>query len=200
VRMLERARTTFGDDLTIAMRLATVYDRGGRIDDAERELRRLIAADPLNADVLNSLGYLLADRGLKLPEAVELAERAVTVEPDNPAYLDTLGWALFKQGRIDEAARPLGRAAGMLIGNSVIQDHHGDLLMRRGRTAEAIAAWERALAGDGEDIDRAAIEQKLKRARARAKLCRVSIRLKADTTGSPLTGAPHTGPHCGVRL
>jgi tetratricopeptide (TPR) repeat protein len=169
VRILERARTTFGDDQTIAMRLAAVYDRGGRLDDAERELRRLIAADPLNGDALNSLAYLLADRGLKLPEAVALAQRALQVEPDNPAYLDTLGWALFKQGRIDEAAGPLGRAAGMLIGNSVIQDHHGDLLMRRGRGAEAIAAWERALAGDGEEIERVAGEQKTKSARACAK-------------------------------
>jgi predicted negative regulator of RcsB-dependent stress response len=51
----------------------------------------------------------------------------------------------------------------------VIQDHHGDLLAKRGRTAEAIAAWERALAGDGEQIDRAAIEKKIKAAKTRLK-------------------------------
>ena len=87
------------------------------------------------------------------------------IEPDIPAYLDTLGWALFKQGRTDEAAEPLGKAATTLTGNSVIQDHHGDLLARRGQTAAAIAAWERALAGDGEQINRAAIEKKIKAAR-----------------------------------
>jgi predicted negative regulator of RcsB-dependent stress response len=104
-----------------------------------------------------------------LPEAVDLAERAVKIEPSNPAYLDTLGWALFKQGRTEEAADPLGKAATTLTGNSVIQDHHGDLLANRGRTAEAIAAWERALAGDGEQIDRAAIEKKIRAARGRVK-------------------------------
>jgi predicted negative regulator of RcsB-dependent stress response len=57
----------------------------------------------------------------------------------------------------------------VLTGNSVIQDHHGDVLARRGRNADAIAAWERALAGDGEQIDRGAIEKKIKAARARAK-------------------------------
>ena len=49
----------------------------------------------------------------------------------------------------------------------MIQDHHGDLLAKRGRTAEAIAAWQRALAGDGESIDRAAIEKKIKTAKAK---------------------------------
>ena len=48
----------------------------------------------------------------------------------------------------------------------MIQDHHGDVLAKRGRNAEAIAAWQRALAGDGESIDRAAIEKKIKAAKA----------------------------------
>ena len=169
VRVLEQARKTFGDDHAIAMRLANVYEAGGRLDEAEKELRRLLSADPLNADAMNSLGYMLADRGVRLPEAVDLAEGAVKIEPSNPAYLDTLGWALFKQGRTEEAAAPLGKAATTLTGNSVIQDHHGDLLAKRGRTAEAIAAWERALAGDGEQIDRAAIEKKIRAARGRVK-------------------------------
>lgn len=162
VRMLEQARKQFGDDQAIAMRVANVYERGGRLDDAEKELRRLIAADPLNADAMNSLGYMFAEHGVKLPEAVDLAERALKIEPGNPAYLDTLGWALFKQGKVDAAADALGKAAAMLAGNSVIQDHHGDVLAKRGRSAEAVAAWQRALAGDGESIDRAAIEKKIK--------------------------------------
>ena len=169
VRMLERARTSFGDDQAITMRIANVYEAAGQLDAAEKELRKLMADDPLNADALNSLGYMFADRGVRLPEAVELAERAVKIEPDNPAYLDTLGWALFKQGRTDEAATPLGRAATTLTGNSVIQDHHGDVLAKQGQTTAAIAAWERALAGDGEQIDHGAIQKKIKAARARVK-------------------------------
>ena len=169
VRLLEQARKSFGDDQAIAMRIANVYEAAGQLEAAEKELRKLMADDPLNADALNSLGYMFADRGVRLPEAVELAERAVKIEPDNPAYLDTLGWALFKQGRTDEAAQPLGRAATTLTANSVIQDHHGDVLAKQGQTAAAIAAWERALAGDGEQIDRGAIEKKIKAARTRVK-------------------------------
>lgn len=169
LRVIEQARTTFGDDDTLAMRKVTAYEAGGRIAEAEQELRRMMADDPLNASAMNSLGYLLADHGLRLAEAVDLAQRAVKIEPDNPAYLDTLGWALFKQGKVEEAGPPLSRAAGVLRGNSVIQDHHGDVLARSGKGAEAIAAWERALAGDGDQIDRAAIDKKIKAARARRK-------------------------------
>ena len=169
VRLLEQARKSFGDDQAIAMRLANVYEAAGQLDAAETELRRLMADDPLNAEAMNSLGYMFADRGVRLPEAIDLAQRAVKIEPDNPAYLDTLGWALFKQGRTEEAAAPLARAATTLTGNSVIQDHHGDVLAKRGQTAAAIAAWERALAGDGEQIDRAAIEKKIKAARSGGK-------------------------------
>ena len=169
VRTLEQARKTFGDDQVLTLRMATAYEVGGKLVEAERELRRLMADDPLNANALNSLSYLLADRSTRLPEAVELAQRAVKIEPGNPSYLDTLGWALFKQGKADEADVPLTRAAAVLTANSVIQDHHGDVLARRGRNAEAVAAWQRALAGDGEQIDRVAIEKKIKAARAKSK-------------------------------
>jgi predicted Zn-dependent protease len=142
-----------------------VYEGGGRLPDAERELRKLMAEDPLNADAMNSLSYMLTENGQRLAEAIDLAQRALKLEPDNPAYLDTFGWALFKQGKTAEAAVPLGKAAAVLTGNSVIQDHHGDVLAKSGKSVEAVAAWQRALAGDGEAIDRAAIEKKIKAAK-----------------------------------
>ena len=165
IRLLEQARKAFGDDDALTMRVANAYEAGGRLADAEKELRKLMTEDPLNAEAMNSLSYMLADKGLRLPEAVDLAQRAVKIEPGNPAFLDTLGWALFKQGRTEEAADPLSKAAAVLTGNSVIQDHHGDVLEKRGRHAEAVVAWQRALAGDGEQIDRAAIDKKIKAAK-----------------------------------
>jgi predicted negative regulator of RcsB-dependent stress response len=49
--------------------------------------------------------------------------------------------------------------------NSVIQDHYGDVLFKLGRSEEAIAAWTRALSGDGDSIDRADIGRKIRTAR-----------------------------------
>ena len=37
--LLEQARKTFGDDQTLTMRMANVYEGGGRLGDAEKELR-----------------------------------------------------------------------------------------------------------------------------------------------------------------
>ena len=141
----------------------------GKLDEATRLLQGLIDKDPLNADALNSLGYMLAERGVRLPEAVTLIERALKVEPENPSFLDSLAWALFKQGKAEEAEAPMRKAATAMPKESVIQDHFGDVLARRGKNDEAISAWERALAGDGLGIDRAAVEKKINDARGRRK-------------------------------
>ena len=150
--------------------MSLILQDKGDIPGAERALRGLIAQDPLDANALNSLGYMLAERGERLEEAVELLLRAVKIEPDNPSYLDSLGWAYFRQGRLELADPPLTNAATKLKDSSVVQEHLGDLRFRQQRYADAAAAWERALAGDGQSIDRAKIEKKIRDARARMEL------------------------------
>jgi tetratricopeptide (TPR) repeat protein len=164
-----RLREAFPNDRRGPLLEAQLYEEAGRVPDAERALRDLIAKDPLDAAALNFLGYMLADRGDRLPEAIELVQRALKVEPGNPSYLDSLGWAYFKQGDLTAADKPLSDAAAQLPQNSVIQDHLGELRFRQQRYADAAAAWERALAGDGSAIDRAAVEKKIREARGRIK-------------------------------
>ena len=147
--------------------LSLILQEKGDVNGAERALRDLIARDPLDANALNSLGYMLAERGERLDEAVTLVQRALKVEPANPSFLDSLGWAYYQQGKLDLADPPLSEAAEKLQTNSVVQDHLGDLRFKQQRFADAAAAWERALAGDGESIDRAKIEQKMRDARGR---------------------------------
>jgi tetratricopeptide (TPR) repeat protein len=159
-----------GSESEAALLLAQLghsYTELGQHDQAIASLTAAVASDPMSAPALNSLGYTLAERGERLDEAVNFIERALKVEPDNPSYLDSLGWALLKQGRVEEAEPHLRRASDALPSQSVIQDHFGDVLARRGKFSEAIGAWERALAGDGTDIDRAAIQKKIKDAKGR---------------------------------
>ena len=110
---------------------------------------------------------MLVERGpsSRLDEAVELIQRALKVDPDNPSFLDSLGWAYVQQGKLDLADPPLTTAAGKVPTNSVIQDHLGDLREKQKRSADAIAAWQKALAGDGDSIDRAKIQKKIDAAR-----------------------------------
>ena len=136
-------------------------------DGAERALREILQRDPEDATALNYLGYMLAERGQRLDEAVTLVQRALKLEPGNPSFLDSLGWAYYQQGKLDLADPPLTEAASKLPNNSVIQDHLGDLRFKQRRFSDATAAWQRALNGDGESIDRPAIEKKIVDARAR---------------------------------
>jgi tetratricopeptide (TPR) repeat protein len=162
----QKLLATSPNDVRALHVMSLILQDKGDVKGAERSLRDLIARDPLDASALNSLGYMFAERGERLEEAVNLLQRALKVEPGNPSYLDSLGWAYFQQGRLDLADPALTEAAGKLHGNSVVQEHLGDLRFKQGRLAEASAAWERALAGDGQSIDRARIEKKLRDVKA----------------------------------
>jgi tetratricopeptide (TPR) repeat protein len=165
VDVLERLARRVPDDADVKFELAAAYEQANRHADAERLFREIVQADPVHALALNYLGYMLADRGERLDEAVSLISRALAIEPGNPSYADSLGWAYFKQGRFDLAAEHLGKAAEGAATSSVIQDHYGDALFALKRYADAIDAWQRALAGDRSDIDPEEIEKKIARTR-----------------------------------
>ncbi|HVB36964.1 MAG TPA: tetratricopeptide repeat protein, partial [Vicinamibacterales bacterium] len=164
VTLLQSAMTKFPDDSRIPFELGTILDGQKKHKEAEAALQQVLARDPKNAQALNYLGYMLADRGERLDESIGYIKRALTLDPNNGAYLDSLGWAYFKKNDLDLAETNLSRAATQLTTNSVVQDHYGQLLFKRGRYADAIAAWKRALAGDGESIDKHTIEDRIKKA------------------------------------
>jgi tetratricopeptide (TPR) repeat protein len=157
----EKARLTFPEDATVLYQLGAALDRAGRQAESEKVFRDVIGRDPLDAGALNYLGYMLAERGTGLDEAVTLIQRALKVDPDNPSFLDSLGWTYVQQGKLDLADAPLTAAAGKLPKNSVIQDHLGDLRQKQNRRADAITAWQKALDGDGDAIERAKIQKKI---------------------------------------
>jgi len=169
VKVLEDASGKFPGDQSIAFELGAVLDKQKRFADAEQAFKGVIAREPENAAALNYLGYMLAERGDRLDESVGYIKRALELEPENGSYLDSLGWAYFKADKLDLAEANLKRAADQMTTNSVVQDHYGDLLFKRGRFDQAIAAWTRALAGDGDSIDRAAIDKKIRSARQKLK-------------------------------
>jgi tetratricopeptide (TPR) repeat protein len=169
VKVLKNAEAMFGGNNTIAFELGAVLDRQKRYADAEAVFKQVLERDPENAPALNYLGYMLAERGERLDESVGLLQRALKIEPDNGSFLDSLGWAYYKADKLDLAETNLRRAADQLKTNSVIQDHYGDVLSKMGRVDEAIAAWTRALAGDGDSIDRTDIDKKIRTAKLKTK-------------------------------
>ena len=167
VRVLTAAEARFPENMVVVFQLGAVFERGQRYREAEGAFRRVLEQDPEDAATLNYLGYMLAERGERLDESVDLIQRALVLDPNNGSYLDSLGWAYLKQNRLELAERPLRQASDQLRRNSVVQDHLGDLLFRLERYAEAISAWERALAGDGETVDLSVIQSKIRDSQAR---------------------------------
>src|SRR5262245_26964543 len=165
VKVLQDAQAKFPSDTSITFELGTVYDKQKKFADAEATFKQVLAREPDNSAALNYLGYMLAERGERLDESVDLLKKALQLEPDNGSFLDSLGWAYFKSDKLDLAEDNLRRAADQLKTNSVIQDHHGDVLFKLGRLDEAIAAWTRALNGDGDAVNRGDIDKKIRTAK-----------------------------------
>ena len=168
VQALRDAESLFPEDTSILFQLGAIFEQQAQYADAERAFRTVLERDPSHHMTLNYLGYMLADRGERLEESVALIERALAADPHNGAYLDSLGWAYFKLEQWESSETYLRRASLLLIRNSVIQDHFGDVLFRLGRYAEAVDAWQRSLAGDADSIDPSAIERKIRDARESA--------------------------------
>jgi len=121
------------------------YERQKKYDPAEEVFRKVLAADPQNAAVLNYLGYMQVDRGQKLDESLIMIKKAVELEPANAAYLDSLGWAYFKLGNYELAEANLSKAAQHMGTDPTVQEHLGDLYQKTGRLKLAAAHWERSL-------------------------------------------------------
>lgn len=161
VDVLERLSQRLPDDVDTKFALGAAYDRARRHADAERVFREIVLADPSHALALNYLGYMLAERGERLEEAVSLVTRALAIDPDNPSFHDSLGWAYYRQRRYDLAEQHLAKAAAGAPESSVVLDHYGDVLFALKRHADAIGAWQKALAGDRQDVDITGINRKI---------------------------------------
>jgi tetratricopeptide (TPR) repeat protein len=165
VRVLQDAQQKFPAVNAIAFELGTAFDKQKKFAEAESAFKQVLAREPENATALNYLGYMLAERGERLDESVTYLKKALQIEPENGSFLDSLGWAYFKADKLDLAEDNLRRAADQLKTNSVIQEHYGQVLFKLGRYDEAIAAWTRALNGDGDAIDKGDIDKKIRAAK-----------------------------------
>ena len=160
--ILKPAVAQFPEDMDVLFQYGAMLERQSQRTQAEQVFRQLLAKDPEHAPALNYLGYTMVERGGHLGEGVELIKRAVALDPHNGAFLDSLGWGYFKLNQLDLAEPNLRTAAAQLPTDSVVQDHWGDFLAKKGRYADAVEAWRRSLAGDGEQIERPQIERKIR--------------------------------------
>jgi tetratricopeptide (TPR) repeat protein len=62
------------------------------------QFRKVVAADPNDAQASNNLAYLMVESGGDHDTALKLAQKAVDLNPSTPEFCDTLGWVLYRKG------------------------------------------------------------------------------------------------------
>lgn len=143
--MLARAARVYPDSEVIPNARSTVLERLDRVDEAVRELERLLARRPDDPTALNALGYVLVDRTSKVRQGRRLIERALAAKPDNGPVVDSMGWALVRDG--DPAAGlPYLERAWRQTRDAEVASHLGVALWNLGRRTEARELWTRVLA------------------------------------------------------
>lgn len=136
-------------------------ERVGKMDDAEKDLRKALSYKPDHPFILNYLGYSFADKGENLDEALQMIQKAVDLEPNDGYIADSLGWVYFRMERYDDALPHLEKAAELLPYDPTINDHLGDLYWQLGRKQEARFQWRRALSNTELEEDKPQIEAKI---------------------------------------
>lgn len=121
------------------------YQKIGRWQDGENDLKAALAAQPDEPELLNYLGYSWIDRGEHLKEAMAMVEKAVAADPRSGAMVDSLGWAYYRLGDYKKAVDKLEEAVELEAGDPEINNHLGDAYWKVGRKDEAIFQWKRVL-------------------------------------------------------
>ncbi len=129
------------------MQLATGHEQSGRLAEAERILRQVIAEAGDHHPALHLLG-VVAFKADRIAEAARLMEQSIALAPLQALYYRNICEIYRVLGRLD-AALVAGRRAAQLAPDDVHCYHNlGVLHYHRLELDEAIACGERALALD----------------------------------------------------
>lgn len=126
----------------MSIELALEHHRSGRLDEAEKAYREVLARDAHNVDALHFLGVLAYQRN-DYPRAHELISRALSHNPANAAAHNNLGNVLNAQGKPDEALRCYVQALTLDPEYADALYNLAGVYERRGSTERAVGIYRR---------------------------------------------------------
>jgi Tfp pilus assembly protein PilF len=118
--------------------------QAGRLAEAEVWYRRALAAQPNNADALNSLGIVALQTG-RHGLAVELTRQAIQRDGENSIYFGNLGNAFYGLGKFHDAVAAYRKALSIKPDSAEAHSNLGAAQEQLGKLDEAIAAYRRAI-------------------------------------------------------
>src|SRR5258708_4552508 len=110
-----------------AIPIALGHHQAGRLAEAERIDRQVLAQVPDQANVLHLLG-VRASQAAQADVAIELIGRAIAIDPAVAEYHANLGNALWSRGRLDEAIAACHRAIELRPDLAEAQNNLGNAL------------------------------------------------------------------------
>ncbi len=121
----------------------------GRVDRAESELKKLVAAHPEFYDAQRTLGRVLLDRAgndhARLDEALVHLQAAFKANPDDLSSGVTVSQLLVASGRVAEAERVLATLVERAPDQRVLNYNYAQVLTKLGRGDESKQYLERAV-------------------------------------------------------
>ncbi|HTU23366.1 MAG TPA: tetratricopeptide repeat protein, partial [Gemmataceae bacterium] len=115
----------------------------GQIDAALAEYRETIRLKPTYVEAYNNLGALLSDVG-RLDEACDVFRKAIEIKADHASSHYNLAVALMRLQRLDEALAACQKAV-YYEGNAGYYNALGQLLEKKDRDTDALAAYQKAI-------------------------------------------------------
>ncbi len=125
--------------------VAIEHHQAGRLVEAERLYRALIASGHPLAEAHNNLGFLLHQRG-DTAGATAQYRAAVAINPSDPSALNNLASTLRDLGDAEEAEACYRRALSVKPDHVEANNNLGMLLSDRGQHSEALEHYRKALA------------------------------------------------------
>jgi len=133
-------RSSISDLFTDALK----QHQAGKLHEAERLYRQLLALDPAHADSLHLLGVIARQSG-RSDIAVELIEKAIRLNANSAPYHSNLGNALRDLRRLDEAVAAYSAAIDLKPDYAEAYGNLGNALRELGRLDEAVSACKTAI-------------------------------------------------------
>jgi len=125
--------------------LAVQHHQAGRLHEAEKLYRLILAERPDHVDAMQNLAVIAHQVG-RNDAAVELFRRVIALKPDLAEAHNNLGNALKAQGRLDEAMAAYLRAIALKVDYAEAHYNLGIALADKTQFDQAIAEYRQATA------------------------------------------------------
>lgn len=130
-----------------AVNRAIVLRGRGRLEEAEAELRTVLARDPANLSIRRNLAQVLGDRG-EWTAAMAIYDGLLVSTPEDPTLYEDAAFAAARAGEVEAALNTLDRGLGVAPGDARLHATRAHALQSLGRMEEAGRALDTALEKD----------------------------------------------------